>query len=100
MSWASSHTGKTLKKQRLSHSIVEAITMAYNSKGLRPPAGLRAQSIRDMASSRALFQGVSADGTCAAASCASPQTFIRIYRLDVTVPALLHAGLGIGSIPV
>ena len=44
VSWAAPHFGKPLTKQRLSRWIVEAIALAYESKGLRPPAGLRTHS--------------------------------------------------------
>lgn len=43
--------GNALSKQRLSHWIVEAISLAYNSKGLRLPPGLRDHSTRDMVTS-------------------------------------------------
>ncbi|KAK0152765.1 hypothetical protein N1851_005700 [Merluccius polli] len=44
---------------RLSHWIVEAISLAYDCRGLQPPLGLKAHSTRGMATSWALFRGVS-----------------------------------------
>ncbi len=85
VSWATPHLGKPLTKQRLSHWIVGAITMAYNSNGR---ACVRAHSTRGMAASWTLFQGVSVEEICAAASWAMPHTFFRFYKLDVTAPTL------------
>ncbi|XP_029958238.1 uncharacterized protein LOC115396492 [Salarias fasciatus] len=99
VSWAASHLGEPLTKQRLSHWIVDAISIAYNSRGLQPPAGLRAHSTRGVAASWALFRGVSVEEICAAASWASPHTFTRFYNLDVTAPSVSHAVLGVGSVP-
>ncbi|KAK7896412.1 hypothetical protein WMY93_021737 [Mugilogobius chulae] len=83
VSWAPPHRGKPLTKQRLSHWIVEAITVAYESSGLHPPAGLRAHSTRGMATSWAMFRGTSVEEICAAASWATPHTFasVEIIRL-------------------
>lgn len=96
VSWAKPHVGRPVSKQRLSHWIVEAIALAYAAKGLQPPAGLHAHSTRGMATSWALFKGVSAEEVCAAASWASPNTFAKFYRLDVTAPVLAHSVLGVG----
>ena len=98
VSCATSHLGKPLSKQRLSHWIVGAIAMAYNGMGLEPPIGLRAHSTRGMSASWALFQGVSVEEICAAASWATPHTFARFYRLDVTAPNLSHTVLSVGSV--
>lgn len=101
VSWATPHIGKPLSRQRLSHWIVEAISVAYSSRGLQPPRGLRAHSTRGMATSWALFRGVSVQDICSAASWATPHTFVRFYRLDVSEPSLAHAVLGAGnSIPI
>ncbi|KAL6479143.1 hypothetical protein MHYP_G00125760 [Metynnis hypsauchen] len=86
--------GKPLSRQRLSHWIVEAIALAYKCKGSQLPEGLRAHSTRGMATSWALFRGVSVLDLCTAASWASGNTFVRFYRLDVTGPSLVHAVLG------
>ena len=93
VSWATPHKGKPLSRQRLSHWIVEAISLAYRGKGLQPPQGLRAHSTRGMATSWALFRGVSVQEICAAASWATPHTFVRFYRLDVSKPSLAQAVL-------
>ncbi|KAK2823508.1 hypothetical protein Q7C36_020108 [Tachysurus vachellii] len=101
VSWATPHTGKPLSRQRLSHWIVEAISVAYGCRGLQPPAGLRAHSTRGMATSWALLRGVSVLDICSAASWATPHTFVRFYRLDVSGPSLAHAVLGAGTaVPV
>lgn len=96
VSWSGPHKGKPITKQRLSHWIVEAITLAYSSKGLESPVGLRAHSTRGMATSWALFKGVSIQKVCAAACWSSPTTFMRFYRLDVTAPRLDHTVLSVG----
>lgn len=96
VSWATAHLGKPLTKQRLSHWIMGAIAVAYNSKGLQPLVGLRAHSTCGMATSWALFQGVSIEEICTAASWAMPHTFIRFYKLDVTKS---HVVLSVASLP-
>ncbi|XP_048059471.1 uncharacterized protein LOC125276089 [Megalobrama amblycephala] len=95
VSWADSHKGKPISRQRLSHWVVEAIIVSYNSMGLCPPEGLKAHSTRGMATSWALFKGVSVQDICAAASWASTHTFVRFYRLDVTEPSLAHSVLSV-----
>lgn len=89
--------GKALSKQRLSHWIVEAISLAYGSRGLPLPHGVRAHSTRGMATSWALFKGVPISDVCAAASWSSPHTFVRFYRLDVTAPSVAQSVLSAGS---
>ena len=98
VSCALSHRGKPISQQRLSHWIVDAIRLAYESKGLQAPVGLRAHSTRGMATSWALFKGVSVQDICKAASWASPHTFVRFYRLDVTAPTLAHSVLQVGTV--
>lgn len=88
--------GKPLSKQRLSRWIVEAISIAYRSKGLQLPVGVRAHSTRGMATSWALFRGVPLEDICAAASWASPNTFVRFYRLDVTAATVARSVLTAG----
>ncbi len=89
--------GKALSKQWLSHWIVEAISLAYNSRGLPLPQGGRAHSTRGMTTSWALFKEVSLSDICAAASWSSPHTFVRFYLLDVTATSVAHSGLSAGS---
>ncbi|KAK0133511.1 hypothetical protein N1851_030971 [Merluccius polli] len=93
VSWATPHRGKPLSRQRLSHWIVEAISLAYGCRGLQPPLGLKAHSTRGMATSWALFRGVSVRDICAAACWATPHTFVRFYRLDVSGPSVSEAVL-------
>lgn len=97
VSWAKPRSGKPITKQRLSHWIVEAISLAYSSKGLTAPPGLRAHSTRGMSTSWALFKGVTIQDICDAASWSSPHTFARFYKLDVTAQTLAHAVLSVGS---
>ena len=78
--------GLAVSKQRLSRWIVDAIGLAYESKGLHCPLGIRAHSTRGMASSWAWTSGIPIEDICAAAGWASPSTFIRFYNLQV--PAL------------
>lgn len=97
VSWAPPHLGSPILKQRLSHWVVDAITMAYKAKRVQPPRGIRAHSTRGLATSWALFRGVSLQDICSAASWASPHTFVRYYRLDVTSTSVAHSVLGVGS---
>ena len=94
VSWATPHKGKPLSRQRLSLWILEAVSLAYGCKGLQPPQGLRAHSTRGMATSWALFRGVSVQDICAAASWATPHTFVRFYRLDVSRAICSTGGAG------
>lgn len=71
--------------------------LAYSSSGVQVPAGLWAHSTRGLATSWALFKGVSIQDICTAASWSSPLTFARFYRLDVTYPSLAYAVLSMGS---
>ena len=89
--------GKVLSKPRLSHWIVEYISLSYSSRGLPPPHGVRAHSTRGVAASWALFRGVSVGDVCAAVSWSSPHTFVRFYSLDVTGPSVAHSVLSAGS---
>ncbi|XP_026133283.1 uncharacterized protein LOC113112099 [Carassius auratus] len=97
ISWAPPHGGNPISKQRLSHWLVNAIALAYESKGMQPPGGIRAHSTRGIATSWALFRGVSLKDICSAASWASPHTFVRYYWLDVTNISVAHSVLGVGS---
>ena len=72
-------------------------TMAYEAKGVQPLGGIRAHSTRGLAPSWALFRGVPLQDICSAASWASPHTFERYYRLDVTRTSVAHSVLGVGS---
>ncbi len=72
-----------VSKQRMSHWIVEAISLAYEACGFTSPLGLRAHSLRAMASSQTFLKGSSMEDVCAAAGWSSPSTFIKFYSLDV-----------------
>ncbi|KAI2644612.1 hypothetical protein H4Q32_030720 [Labeo rohita] len=70
-----------LKKQRISHWLVDAIRMAYEARGLPCPLGIRAHSTRGVAASAALANGASLTDICRAAGWATPNTFARFYNL-------------------
>lgn len=59
LSWAKPHMEKLVSNQYLSHWIVKAVSLTYTSRGLQPPAGLCARSIRVLVTSWAPFKGVS-----------------------------------------
>ncbi len=63
--------------------IVEAISLAYEARGLTSPLGLRAHSTRAVTSSQAFLKGSSMEDACAVAGWSSPSTFIKFYSLDV-----------------
>ncbi len=69
----------------MSHWMVEAISLAYEAHGLTSPLGLRAHSMRAVASSQAVLKGSSLEDVCAAAGWSSPGTFIyrKFYSLDM-----------------
>ncbi|XP_056614726.1 TBC1 domain family member 20 isoform X1 [Triplophysa dalaica] len=76
--------GRAVSKQRLSHWVVDAITLAYESQGQNCPFGIRAHSTRAIASSWAWSRGTSIQDICCAAGWSSQNTFARFYRLDVS----------------
>ena len=78
--------GRPLSKQRLSHWIVDAISAAYEDRGLPTPGRLVAHSTRGMVTSWAALKGVPMAEVCAAASWSVPCTFARFYRLNVASP--------------
>ena len=92
--------GKAASKPTLSRWIVEAIRMAYSSRGVEPPTGLRAHSSRAQATSWALFKGVSLQEVCDAANWSSGLTFADFYSLDVAAPSLAQAVLGVADTAV
>lgn len=100
VSWPSTHKGKPLSHRRRSHWIVDVIALACECKGLQSPQALRAHSMRGMVTSWALFRGVSVQDICVAASWATPHTFVRFFRLDVSGPYVAQVVLeanGLGS---
>ncbi len=66
----------------MSHCVKNAISLAYEVRGLPSPLSARAHSTRSVASSQALFRGVPLEDICVAAGWSSPHTFIRFYNLD------------------
>lgn len=75
--------GLAASKQRISHWVTEAISIAYQARGLPSPLGIRAHSTRSVASSQALFRGALLEDICVAAGWSSPHTFVRFYNLDL-----------------
>ncbi len=75
--------GLATSKQRISHWVRDAISLAYEVRNLPSPLSLRAHSTRGVASSQALFRGVPLEYICVAAGWSSPHTFVRFYNLDV-----------------
>ncbi len=78
-----SRRGLATSKQRISHWVRDAISLAYEARNLPSPLSLRAHSTRGVASSQALFRGVPLEDICVAAGWSSPHTFVRFYNLDV-----------------
>ena len=89
--------GKPAASPTLSRWILDAIRLAYSSKGLDVPDGLRAHSTRAMASSWAVAKGVSIQEVCLAANWSSSATFATFYRLDVSASSMAHAVLEVGD---
>jgi len=77
-------TGKALSKKRLAGWLCECIAHAYRQAGKAFPTGVRAHSTRAMAVSTALFNGVSVEDICTAASWSTPGPFIKFYLLDMS----------------
>ncbi|CAM4719244.1 unnamed protein product [Leuciscus chuanchicus] len=77
VSFSGRYKGMAVSKQSLSRWIVDAIALAYTTKGLQCPLGVRAHSTRSVASSWAWSSGISLQDICTAAGWASPSTFIR-----------------------
>ncbi len=75
--------GKAVSKQRMTHWIVDVITLAYEAQGVPCPIRLRAHSTRGVASSWVLARGASLADICRAACWATPNTFARFYSLRV-----------------
>ncbi len=75
--------GLATSKQRISHWVRDAISLAYEARELPSPLSLQAHSTRGVASSQALFRGVPLEDICVAAGWSSPHTFVRFYNLDV-----------------
>ncbi len=75
--------GLATSKQRISHWVRDAISLAYEARNLPSPLSLRVHSTRGIASSQALFRGVPLEDICVAAGWSSPHTFVKFYNLDV-----------------
>ncbi len=75
--------GLATSKQRISHWVRDAISLAYEVQNLPSPLSLRAHSTRGVAPSQALFRGVALEDICVAAGWSSPHTFVKFYNFDV-----------------
>lgn len=100
VSWATSCLGKPVMKRRLLYGRVETIAAAYDSGALQPSLGQHAHYTTGMATSWALFQGVSHKDVRMATSWVTPHTFTRFYELDVTAPTLSHIVVVVPDMPV
>ncbi len=83
MCFGAGRHGLGISKQRISHWVRDAISLAYEVRGLPSPLSVWAHSTRSVASSQALFRGVPLEEICVAAGWSSPHTFIRFYNLDL-----------------
>ncbi|XDV42657.1 hypothetical protein PO909_011277 [Leuciscus waleckii] len=83
VSFSGRSKGLAASKQSLSRWIVDAIALAYASKGMQCLLGVRAHSTRGMASSWAWSSGIALQEVCDAAGWSSPLTFVRFYSLDL-----------------
>ncbi len=72
-----------MSMQRLSHWIVDAIVLAYGSKGVKCPIGVQAHSTRGLVSSWTWANGISIQDICMVAGWSLSSTFARFYNLDV-----------------
>ncbi len=72
--------GLATSKQRISHWVRDAISLAYEARNLPSPLSLRAHSTRGVASSQALFRGVPLEDICVAAGWSSPHTFCQVLQ--------------------
>ena len=86
-----------MSKPTVSRWLLEAIRMAYASKGADLPGSLRAHSTRAQASSWVLVKGVSIREACDAANWSSPLTFADFYKLDVAAPSTACAVRGVAD---
>lgn len=81
-----SYTPKTLEKavsaQRLSHWLVDLISLCYALSRMPPPSSLTAHSTCSMATLVAFAAGVPLQDVCKAATWKNPTTFIRHYALN------------------
>ncbi len=80
--------GLATSKQRISHWVRDAISLAYEARNLPSPLSLQAHSTRAVASSQALFRGVPLEDICVAAGWSSPHTLssfttLTLIRLQV-----------------
>ena len=75
--------GCAVTKQRMSHWLVETISLAYEARGLASPLEIGAHSTRAVVSSKSFLSGSSIYDVCAAAGWSSPSTFVKFYSLDV-----------------
>ena len=92
--------GKTASRPTLSRGLVEAIQLAYTSRGVEPPEGIKAHSTRGVSASWAVTRGVSIQEVCEAANWSTPSTFATFYSLDVAGPSVAHAVLGVADASV
>ncbi|KAI2661310.1 60S ribosomal protein L15-A [Labeo rohita] len=85
--------GKAVSKQTVFHWIVDTIHMVYQARDLTCPLRVTAHSIRGVTASAALTNGASLTDICRAAGWATPNTFTRLYNLQMELmyPRVLNA---------
>ena len=74
--------GLPASKQTISRWLVSCICSAYVCKGKLPPEGLKAHSVRAVATSKAFGAALPIEEICSAAIWSRPSTFIKHYQLD------------------
>lgn len=89
--------GKAVSKQRMSHWIVDTITLAYQKQGLPCLLKLKAHSTRSIASSWALACSALLTDTCRAAGWATPNIFTRFFSVCVEFPLVFSPLTGRGT---
>ncbi len=70
-------------RNRIYHRVRDAISLAYELRGLPSTLSVWAHSTRSVPSSKALFRRVLLEDICVAAGRSSLHTFIRFYNLDL-----------------
>ncbi len=77
--------GAPLSKQRLAHWVADSIVEAYHATGCVLLATVKCHTTRAVATSYAALRGT--------ATWASPCTFTRFYRLNVTPSSLISSAI-------
>lgn len=76
----------SLSKQRISHCVVDTISHVHKASKHPVLSSIECQSTRSVSMLWAALEGVPLENICAAASLASPDTFLRLYSVDFATP--------------